>query len=275
MGWLGLQNPVRSRAQASVVGAEPQPGALQVRLQHRAHPLRAKPRLTPLSRAGDTPTCLPHHPRGEEICCRQHPTRSRPGWKCRSLVIPRRGRDRRSRLRYKTPWRGGKRRQRNKARDLTPAELSCRAPSHRLEKKGLETVPLVSHVLLATTGWAQCHGEVQHRGGEAEQGRWQQPKEFACRHGHVLPVSALQAPVRPAVTVPSCSHILSSQGRCQLLPSYAMPDRLRKPQMFFFCASPRKPKLRTELEPKAREKGTGTEQGPDRYKGGLVCWVTA
>lgn len=142
MGWLGLQNPVRSRAQASVVGAEPQPGALQVRLQHRAHPLRAKPWLTPLSRAGDAPTCLPHHPRGGGICCRQHPTRSRPGWKRRSLVIPRRGRDRRSRLRYKTPRRGRKRRQRNKARDLTPAELSCRAPGCRLEKKGLETVPL-------------------------------------------------------------------------------------------------------------------------------------
>ena len=137
-----LQNPMRSRTQASVVGAEPQPGALQVRLQHRAHPLHAKSRLTPLSRAGDTPTCVPRQPRGGGIFCQQPPTRSCPHRKCRSLLIPRRERDCHSWPRYKTPQREGKRRQGYKAWDLTLAELSCRAPGCRLEKMRLKTMPL-------------------------------------------------------------------------------------------------------------------------------------
>ena len=77
-----LQNPVRSRAR--VAGAEPQPGALRVRLQQLAHRLRAKPRLTRLSRAGDAPTCLPRQPRGGGIRCRQPPTCGHPQPVCSS-----------------------------------------------------------------------------------------------------------------------------------------------------------------------------------------------
>lgn len=81
----------------------------------------------------------------------------------------------------------------------------------------------------------------------------------------MVPVSVLEAPMRPAMTGPSCFYILSSQGCCQLLPSCAMPDRLRKPQTCFLLRVAKK--LRTELDPKVREMGTRTKQGSDRYKG--------
>lgn len=142
-----LQNPMRSQAQASVVEPELQPGALQVRLHHLAHPLYANPLLTPLGRAGDTPACVSHQPCGREICCWLPPAHSHPCRKCHSLLIPQRGYDLCSQPWNKTPRREEKRRQGEKSWDLTPMELSCCAPSCRLE-----TMPL-GHPCAAGHHW--------------------------------------------------------------------------------------------------------------------------
>lgn len=96
--------------------------------------------------------------------------RFHPQRKCHSLMIPWRGRDHHSWPQYKTPGREGKGGREKRAWDVTLAELSHHDPSCKLEKRGWELCPWVSHVLLATMGWTQCHREAQHCGRAAEQG---------------------------------------------------------------------------------------------------------
>lgn len=140
--------------------------------------------------------------------------RFRPQRKCHSLLIPWRGHDHHSWPQYKTPGREGKRRQGNRAWDVTVAELSHRDPSCKLEKRRWEQRPWVSHVLLATTGWTQCHRETQHCGGAAERGDDSSLRSLLADTPHVASFCAAGSSSDGVPRVPASFHLQDAASFC-------------------------------------------------------------